>query len=92
MNESSPLNVVCAGLEILRDELLQQGAQSIAHLAEGTKGHGMLELVEDIFSASNAAVNILNDLLNYEHIDAGSFCLFVCVRRSHAESILTLSH
>jgi len=34
-----------------------------------------MELVEDIFAASGSAISILNDLLNYEHIDAGTFKL-----------------
>eukprot|EP00597_Dinobryon_sp_UTEXLB2267_P008080 CAMPEP_0170084348 /NCGR_PEP_ID=MMETSP0019_2-20121128/19592_1 /TAXON_ID=98059 /ORGANISM="Dinobryon sp., Strain UTEXLB2267" /LENGTH=563 /DNA_ID=CAMNT_0010300441 /DNA_START=238 /DNA_END=1929 /DNA_ORIENTATION=+ len=61
----SPLNVVHAGLDILRGEL-----ESYKSLSED-----VLELVEDIFSASDSAINILNDLLNYEHLDAGTFRL-----------------
>ena len=57
----SPLNVVHAGLDLLRSEL-----QSVAALSRNT-----LELVEDIFTSSESAINILNDLLSYEYIDAG---------------------
>mmetsp|Transcript_17069 Transcript_17069/g.23459 ORF Transcript_17069/g.23459 Transcript_17069/m.23459 type:complete len:922 (+) Transcript_17069:41-2806(+) len=61
----SPLNVVHAGLDLLRSEL-----QSVASLSRST-----LELVEDIFTSSESAINILNDLLSYEYIDAGIFDL-----------------
>jgi len=37
----------------------------------------LLDLVEDIFTASDSAINILNDLLNYEHLDAGSNPSFI---------------
>lgn len=33
--------------------------------------NGLFELIDDIFMASESAIDILNDLLNYEHIDAG---------------------
>ena len=60
----SPLNVAHAGLEILRADLETIGA-SIA----------ILNLLDDIFSASNAAIEILNDMLHYEHLDSGTFKL-----------------
>lgn len=31
----------------------------------------ILELLDDIFQASDSSINILNDLLHYEHLDAG---------------------
>jgi len=34
-------------------------------------GKDALELLEDIYSASETAIQILNDLLHYEHMDAG---------------------
>lgn len=36
-----------------------------------------IDLVEDIFAASGSAISILNDLLNYEHIDAGALDYYV---------------
>ena len=60
----SPLNVAHAGLEILKADLETAGA-SLA----------ILSLLDDIFSASNAAIDILNDMLHYEHIDSGTFKL-----------------
>eukprot|EP01037_Dinobryon_pediforme_P035710 gene35710-42238_t len=33
------------------------------------------EMIEQIFSASEMAINILDDLLNYEHMDSGTFNL-----------------
>ena len=67
----SPLNVVHAGLEILRDELRELDAGKSTKCDENNN-KGLLELVEDIFAASDSAINILNDLLNYEHMDAGN--------------------
>eukprot|EP00597_Dinobryon_sp_UTEXLB2267_P014484 CAMPEP_0170111490 /NCGR_PEP_ID=MMETSP0020_2-20130122/8505_1 /TAXON_ID=98059 /ORGANISM="Dinobryon sp., Strain UTEXLB2267" /LENGTH=454 /DNA_ID=CAMNT_0010337027 /DNA_START=701 /DNA_END=2062 /DNA_ORIENTATION=- len=61
----SPLNVVHAGLDILRSEL-----QSSSSVAGNT-----MDLVEDIYSASETAINILNDLLHYDHMDSGTFKL-----------------
>jgi signal transduction histidine kinase len=57
----SPLNVVHAGLDILLSEM-----RSALMSAE------IIELIEDIFSASESAIYILNDLLEYEHLDAGT--------------------
>jgi hypothetical protein len=34
----------------------------------------ILELLDDIFQASDSSINILNDLLHYEHLDAGGYC------------------
>mmetsp|Transcript_16569 Transcript_16569/g.24082 ORF Transcript_16569/g.24082 Transcript_16569/m.24082 type:complete len:910 (+) Transcript_16569:10-2739(+) len=59
----SPLNVVHAGLEILRSELVFSASSAA------------LELIDDIYSASETAIDILNDLLHYEHMDAGTFNL-----------------
>ena len=60
----SPLNVVHAGLELLRADLVAAGALS-----------STLTLLQDIFFASSAAIEILNDMLQYEHIDSGTFKL-----------------
>ena len=53
----SPLNVVLAGLELLR-----------ADFNTGVN----LDLIDDMQSAAETAITILNDLLNYEHMDAGT--------------------
>eukprot|EP01035_Chromulina_nebulosa_P069426 gene69426-biopygen32181 len=55
----SPLNVVHAGLELLRADLAA---------ATGTLP-STLTLLQDIFFASSAAIEILNDMLQYEHIE-----------------------
>jgi len=60
----SPLNVVHAGLELLRVDLETAGAPA-----------SCLNLLQDIFFASSAAIDILNDMLQYEHIDSGTFKL-----------------
>ena len=64
----SPLNVAHAGLEILKTEL-EAARVSIS----------ILSLLDDIFSASNTAIEILNDMLHYEHIDSGTFKLEMAV-------------
>ena len=60
----SPLNVVHAGLELLRADLAAAGVLSSS-----------LSLLQDIYFASSAAIDILNDMLQYEHIDSGTFKL-----------------
>ena len=60
----SPLNVVCAGLEILKVDL------------EALRVAGsILDLLNDINFANNTAIDVLNDMLQYEHIDSGIFKL-----------------
>lgn len=66
----SPLNVVHAGLEILRSEL-----NSATQSAASQVSNSLCELIDDIYSASETAIEILNDLLHYEHMDAGTFNL-----------------
>jgi len=56
----SPLNVVLAGLELLRADLNSGVNLSIS------------DLIDDMQSAAETAITILNDLLNYEHMDAGT--------------------
>ena len=64
----SPLNVACAGLEILKAELeALRAARSI------------LDLLNDISFANNTAIEILDDMLQYEHIDSGIFKLELAV-------------
>jgi len=72
----SPLNVVHAGLELLRADLVATGALP-----------STLSLLQDIFFASSAAIEILNDMLHYEHIDSGTFkldCATVSVLQAFA--------
>ena len=71
---SSPLNVVHAGLDILRSELSPSSSESTVAVGRST-----LELIEDIYSASETAIEILNDLLHYEHMDSGFQSPFCCL-------------
>ena len=64
----SPLNVAVAGLEILKLELEAIGAS-----------RAILDLLGDINFGSNTAIEILNDMLQYEHIDSGIFKLELSV-------------
>jgi signal transduction histidine kinase len=60
----SPLSVVVAGLEILTQKLTAR-----SHEDETLREN--LELTQDITEASETAINIINDLLEYESLDAG---------------------
>ena len=60
----SPLNVVYSGIEYLRSKLVE-----LSGSAE------VLELVDEVFVANENAISILDNLLNYESIDAGQFTL-----------------
>eukprot|EP00597_Dinobryon_sp_UTEXLB2267_P009324 CAMPEP_0170096594 /NCGR_PEP_ID=MMETSP0019_2-20121128/28692_1 /TAXON_ID=98059 /ORGANISM="Dinobryon sp., Strain UTEXLB2267" /LENGTH=801 /DNA_ID=CAMNT_0010318641 /DNA_START=556 /DNA_END=2961 /DNA_ORIENTATION=- len=64
----SPLNVVHAGVDMLRDELKSNSLKE-------SNMCGIRDLLDDIFAASESAICVLNDLLNYEHLDAGTFTL-----------------
>jgi len=55
---------VHAGADLLLSELKQD-------ITAPPNIEKIVEQLEDIFQASESAVNFLNDLLNYEHIDAG---------------------
>ena len=57
----SPLNVVHASIELLKDYL---AALSISDAA-------LTDLIDDAYKSSLAAINILSNLLNFENIDAG---------------------
>jgi hypothetical protein len=73
----SPLNVVHAGLDIVRSDV---EAQSLNLGASGVPSAGRVhisaetaEMIEQIFAASSTAIEILDDLLVYEHIDSGNW-------------------
>ena len=60
------MNVVHAGLELVLMDLKRIDEEL------GDRLRDTVELVEDIFAASDSAITILNDLLNYEHLDSGA--------------------
>ena len=57
--------MVHAGLDILRSEITRDGPNAV--ILDRDK----VELIEQIFSASGSSIDILDDLLIYEHIDSG---------------------
>ena len=57
----SPLSVVHSGIDFLLDQI-RQNTWSL---------ESIVEMLEDIFSSSESAIYILNDLLEYEKLDAG---------------------
>ena len=84
----TPLNTVCLGLELLRadlnptlnDEADMEPEGTIPHnrmVPENEKLLNLSNLVDEIVENSNNAVGILNDLLNYDKIEQGTFNLEV---------------
>jgi signal transduction histidine kinase len=81
----TPLNTVCLGLELLQAEMrASSGKDSNNDDHEGDEiqmsydadlCHYWLDLTEDIIENANNAVAILNDLLNYDKIETGTFKL-----------------
>ena len=68
MSYRSPLNVVHVGLEML---------VSLINSADPTSpfisiDRGTADFIIQMFFSSESAINILNDLLQYEHIEAGT--------------------
>ena len=64
----SPLNVVHAGLDLLIAEIKEADPEAeTVPISRST-----VELIRQIFSSSESAIDLLNDLLQYEQIDAGS--------------------
>ena len=63
--------MVHAGLDILRSEVRNLPAAAIQAAVRF-----MSDLLEDIFSSSETAILILNDLLQYENLDAGTESIF----------------
>ena len=63
----SPLNVVYAGLDLLITEMKEADQNGLYLISR----QSTTELVDSIFSSCGDAITILNDLLNYEHIESG---------------------
>ncbi len=66
MYTRSPLSVVHAGLDILKAKVKVSNNSGQVIIDADT-----VELVEQIFSSSGTSIDILDDLLVYEHIDSG---------------------
>lgn len=58
--------MVHAGLDILRSDVTRDDPNAV--ILDRDK----IELIEQIFSASGKSIDILNDLLIYEHMDSGN--------------------
>ena len=65
----SPLNVVHAGLDLLMSEIKEADPEA----ATVPISRSTVELIQHIFSSSESAIELLNDLLHYEQIDAGYY-------------------
>ena len=70
----SPLNVVHGGLDLLMSEIrVSDPNAEFVPISRST-----VELIQHIFSSSESAIDLLNDLLHYEQIDAGNSSLSGC--------------
>ena len=78
----SPLTVVLAGLELLRTDL---NAPSIVGVDPS-----IFDLIDDMQSAGETSVSILNDLLNYEHMDSGKCARLYRITHSEIDLLGTL--
>ena len=70
----SPLNIIYAGLDMLKHEMISEHCSTTnedAYDLEDFKKRRSVEMLDEIYEASEAAIEILNDLLQYEHIDSG---------------------
>ena len=67
LHNRSPLNVVHAGLDLLMSEIKDADPEA----ATVPISRSMVELIYGIFSSSESAIDMLNDLLQYKQIDAG---------------------
>mmetsp|Transcript_18253 Transcript_18253/g.25052 ORF Transcript_18253/g.25052 Transcript_18253/m.25052 type:complete len:392 (-) Transcript_18253:1577-2752(-) len=65
----SPLNIIYAGLDMLKLEMLSSSTVD----DHDVKKLRFAELLEEVYAATESAIEILNDLLQFEHIDSGTF-------------------
>jgi signal transduction histidine kinase len=82
----TPLNAVCMGLRLMEEELRartwpdsshsteEETASKIVPTDSENKGE-ILVLAEEILSNANSAVDVLNDLLNYDKVEMGTLSL-----------------
>jgi signal transduction histidine kinase len=88
----TPLNSISMGLQLLHDEIagltgLRSGEDSQTSTSTSTpiddpvqdKLRVWLDLIEDILSNTHSAVDVLNDLLNYDKIESGTLYLEITV-------------
>jgi signal transduction histidine kinase len=74
----SPLSIVSAGLEIFVARLNEEGAAPSPSTSENAGPNAtpeLLELANELSESNDTAINIINDLLQYESMDAGMFKL-----------------
>ena len=75
LDARSPLNIVHAGLDLLL--LTIKAADPAAPFVPIDRSTA--DFIFQMFFASESAINILNDLLQYEHIEAGDVRVVVVV-------------
>ena len=78
----SPLNIVHAGLDMLKCDMAMKYKDTKKDddiTEEDDEENKVLDLLEDIHQSSDNAITILNDLLQYENIDAGEYLIYVII-------------
>jgi signal transduction histidine kinase/DNA-binding NarL/FixJ family response regulator len=73
----TPLNSVCMGLTLLKDEMA-------AATSATSKERALLQwmtLTDDVLAGARSAVDVLNDFLNYDKIESGKLTLELSVVR-----------
>ncbi len=72
----TPLNVVHLGFQMLYSEMnkLLKGSEMLHELSSVTL-LDWISLVQDIVESTNAAISVLNDLIDYDKIDSGTMTL-----------------
>lgn len=67
----TPLNTVSVGLQLLHEALISQADGEMVPVQD------MLELTADVQSSTSTAVSVLNDLLNFDKLQAGELIIVV---------------
>jgi hypothetical protein len=74
----TPLNTVCMGLELLESELKMAPPNKDNDRGEGVEKEGLdfwSNVTNDIKENTHTAVEILNDMLNYDNLESGGLNL-----------------
>ena len=61
----TPLNVVSFGLQLLKQELLDEEGNMISNQPK-------LDIIDDIYASCETATRIIDDLLDYDKFDRGA--------------------
>jgi signal transduction histidine kinase/CheY-like chemotaxis protein len=80
----TPLNSVCMGIALLKDEMAASQASSSGSSGGARTEHDIqqwLSLTDEVLGGARSAVDVLNDFLNYDKIESGKLTLELSVIR-----------